>query len=166
MGNEIQEYIIKKLIHNPNMRFNELLDKKFESNKFSYHIKQLEAVGLIEKKDETYSLSHEGKKYSTFIEGNTGAKAKAPLSAVIMFAIKGDKVLLMKRLKEPFYGCSGGHGGKIKFNQYPDECAKEEFKEETGLDADVELKGIYLSKTYKTKNKVIIINFIFTYVLI
>ena len=55
---------------------------------------------------------------------------------------------MMKRTKEPFFGYWGFIGGKIKFDQYVLECASEELKEETGLEADLELKGLLSCKTY------------------
>lgn len=150
--NKERQKILMKLMHEPVLTFNELWNKEGTSNSFSYHIKVLEEDRLIEKTEEGYKLTHEGKKYSGYIEGETGEKAKAPIVAVFIVVLDGDKALMQKRTKEPFYDYWGFVGGKLKFDQYILECAKEELKQETGLECDLELKGLFSSKTYNNKD--------------
>ncbi|MBW3018995.1 NUDIX hydrolase [Candidatus Woesearchaeota archaeon] len=147
--NKERAKILTKLIHKPNMGFNELWNKEGESNKFAYHLKMLDEAGYIEKKGEKYSLTHKGKMYAAYASGESGSKEEAPLLGVIAVIFNGKgQTLMVKRKKEPFYGYWGMVGGKMKFTQYILEAAKAEIKEETGLDCDVELKGIFSSKTY------------------
>ena len=62
---------------------------------------------------------------------------------VITVAINGDKVLLIKRKKPPFVGYWGLPGGKIDFGEHPEEAARRELMEETGLTADsIKIKGV------------------------
>ena len=146
--NKSRQNILRKLIHKPNLSFNALWGKEGQSNKFAYHLKVLEEDGLIKKDNEKYQLSHEGKKYATYIEGETGKLEKFPLIGVIIVVQNKDNFLMMQRTKEPFYGYWGFHGGKLKFNQYILECAAQELKEETGFTCKLELKGIFSSKTF------------------
>lgn len=148
--NTERQKILKKLMHSPLMSFNELWNKEGESNKFAYHLKVLEEDNFIQKSDEGYQLTHQGKKYVAYLEGKTGERSQFPLMGVIIVILneENNKVLMQKRTKEPFYGYWGYVGGKLKFSQYILECAKEEIKEETGLECDVELKGLFSSKTY------------------
>ena len=145
--NPERENILRKLMHKPNMSFNELWEKEGESNKFAYHMKVLEEDELIEKTDSGYQLTHKGKRTSTYVDGSTGRQNKAPLVAVIVVVSNNGKYLLMQREKEPFYGYWGFIGGKIEFNQYILECAESELEEETGLRCNLELKGLFSSKT-------------------
>lgn len=151
---KIKEHILKKIMHNPECTFSELWEKdirdEIESNKFAYHLKKLIDEGLIKKQNnsDVYMLTSQGKKEMTFVDGETGKKKTFPLVTVLMVVVKDNKVLLMKRLKEPFYGYWGIHGGKLDFDKHIFEAAAEELKQETGLKADFELKGISSSKTF------------------
>lgn len=148
---EERAVILRKLMHKQFLSFNELWGKEGTSNSFAYHLKVLEEDGFIKKTESGYCLTHAGKKYAAYVEGESGTQAKFPLVGVIVVIIKDDKVLLMKRTKEPFYGYWGFVGGKLKFTQYILECAAQEVKEETGLECDLELKGLFSSKTYNKK---------------
>jgi ADP-ribose pyrophosphatase YjhB (NUDIX family) len=140
--------IINKLMHHPNLTFNKVWEKKGKSNNFAYHLKILEEDGYVEQHQGKYHLSHKGKKYATYVDGGTGTEAKFPLIGVIIVVFrKKDEILMMKRLKEPFYGYWGVIGGKLKFSQYILECAQQELLEESGLHADLTLKGLFSSKT-------------------
>ncbi|MBW2971997.1 NUDIX domain-containing protein [Candidatus Woesearchaeota archaeon] len=146
----IQQSIVLKLIHKPEMSFSELLGDEQESNKFAYHLGVLETKEIIQKTNGYYSLSPLGKKLSSFIEGDTGQKAAFPTFAHVLIVRDGDKVLAQKRLKEPFYGYWGLISGKINFGLNVEECAKRDIEEECGLKAaKSELIGINQAKTYE-----------------
>jgi len=54
-----------------------------------------------------------------------------------------DKILLLKRAKEPMQNMYTGVGGKTDFGESINESCTREAKEETGLDiSDVKLKGV------------------------
>jgi ADP-ribose pyrophosphatase YjhB (NUDIX family)/predicted transcriptional regulator len=148
--NEEHQRILKKIMHAPGLTFNDLWEKEGESNKFAYHLRVLEEDGLAEKSESGYVLTHKGKRYATYIDGETGRVQHAPLigTIIVIYDEKVDKFLMMRREKEPFYGYWGFHGGKLKFDQYILDCAKEEVKQETGLECQLEMKGIFSSKTY------------------
>ena len=150
-NHEIQKEILLKLIHNPELSFSELWDGKKDSNKFSYHLSSLESKGLVIKKENgKYSLSEEGKKLSAFIEGDTGTKAVVPTFAHGLIIKDNDKILVQKRLKEPFYGYWGLISGKINYGFNVEECAKRDLTEETGLKAkSSKLIGINQIKTFQ-----------------
>ena len=149
MEHKIRDSILKKLMHNPGLLFNELCEEE-KSNKFSYHLKLMEEEGLIEKQQlNKYFLSSEGKALAVFIDGSTGKKEKQPLINVVMVVYNDNgNILLHHRLKEPFYDYYGFPGAKIKFGEEISECAKRELKEETNLEADVELMGIMNCHTF------------------
>ncbi len=61
-----------------------------------------------------------------------------------MILIEDDKLLLVKRAKEPFKGEWALPGGRIEDDETAEQCLTREMKEETGLDVEpVRLVGIY-----------------------
>jgi len=140
--------ILSKLIHTPLMTFNQLWSKQGESNKFAYHLKVLEKDNLIEKTEHGYQLTTKGKEYVVYLEGNTADELKFPLVIVSIIIMDDEKILMLKRTREPFYGYWGYHGGKLKFTDYILDSAKDSIQRETGLECDVELKGLLSMKTF------------------
>ncbi|MBW2967256.1 NUDIX domain-containing protein [Candidatus Woesearchaeota archaeon] len=150
ISHPMQRGIVLKLIHSPGATFTELLADERDSNKFAYHLGKLDALGLIVKSDGKYTLSEEGKKLSSFIEGDTGEKAAFPTFNHVLICKDGDKILVQKRLKEPFYGYWGLISGKINYGWNVEECALRDIEEETGLVAGkAELVGMNQTKTYE-----------------
>lgn len=163
LDHETQRKIILRLIHKPQMTFNELWGKDGESNAFAYHLSKLETQGLVAKSDAAYVLTAEGKKLSAFIEGNTGGKAEMPTPTVIILVREGNTILCQQRLKEPFYGYWGLPSGKINFGWNPKECALRDLKEETDLLAEeVELREIEFTKSFDAE-KLLHHHIMFTY---
>lgn len=148
---EEKEKILQSLMHHPGTTFNRLWNKEGRSNKFAYHLKSLEEEGLVKKTALGYELTHKGKEQAAYLTGKTGKVEKMPLLAVAIVVVKGNKILLQKRTKEPFYGYWAFPSGKVRFEQYLTEAAQAELKEETGLSCDLELKGLFSSKTYNNK---------------
>lgn len=163
MNETIRKNIILKMIHNPEAKFSELWDKDIESNAFAYHLKKLETEGVIEKCDEVYKLTEDGKKLSAFIEGDTGERASLPTPTVVVVVMHDGKLLVQKRLKEPFYGYHGFISGKVNFGFNVLECAKRDLMEETNLEADLEFKGMGMTKTFN--NGELVFHHFFYYVL-
>jgi 8-oxo-dGTP diphosphatase len=53
--------------------------------------------------------------------------------ATLIYAVRGDQVLMLHRNKEPNLGLWVAPGGKLEFDESPEECALRELLEETGL---------------------------------
>src|SRR3989338_4377359 len=146
---DIQKKILLSLMHNPLMNFNKLWNREGRSNKFAYHLKILEKKGFVEKrKCQGYKLTLEGMKRVSYIESDNGENSQFPIMAVVVLIAKENKYLMIHRTKEPFHGYWGLPGGKLRANNYILEQAKESVKKETGLSCDLELKGLFSSKTY------------------
>jgi ADP-ribose pyrophosphatase YjhB (NUDIX family) len=57
----------------------------------------------------------------------------APKLATLVYALRDEQVLLVRRETEPNRGLWVAPGGKIEHGESPDECAVREMREETGL---------------------------------
>ncbi len=58
--------------------------------------------------------------------------------------IEGDKILLIRRGREPFKGMWGVPGGRIEDDETAEQCLVREMKEETNLDVvPVKMTGLY-----------------------
>ncbi|CAI9096315.1 OLC1v1032420C1 [Oldenlandia corymbosa var. corymbosa] len=64
------------------------------------------------------------------------AKPPMPKVGVAVFLLKGDKLLLGRRLTTIGYNTFALPGGHLEFGESFEECAAREVKEETGLDID------------------------------
>ena len=141
----VKKHILKKFMYNESLKFNEILDKAFPSNKFDYHLKQLVGEGLIIKKNNLYSLTNKGTQVISSIDGVNIEDKRKPISCVFILGYDEEKdlVLLNQRKKQPFMNVVGVPGGKIEFGQSIRSQAKDEFFEETGLVAkNMDLKLI------------------------
>ncbi len=151
--NDTQRQILLKLIHHPKLSFTQLLAGRRDSNLFAYHLTTLKEKNIIELNDGFYSLSDEGRKMSAFIEGDTGKKALFPTFVHGLIIEKDGKILVQKRLKEPFYGYWSLISGKINLGLNIEECANHDLTEETGLIANSsKIIGINQIKTLKDNN--------------
>ena len=146
---DIKESILLKLIHKPGLSFSELWNKNIDSNKFAYHLKALEEQGLVKKINDKYELTLKGRQKAGMLDGDTGKVKEAPILCVLIMPIKGDKILLQERLREPMYGYWGIVGGRIEAGMNLTETLKKELEEETDLDGDFEIKGLVVIKTFE-----------------
>lgn len=64
------------------------------------------------------------------------------IPTVLIYAVRGDELLLMRRNKEPNLGLWIAPGGKIELDESPHDAAVREMREETGLIvADLDWRG-------------------------
>lgn len=143
---DYQISILKELLFKPNARFRDLKKVDIENDHFSKHLNHLLSEGLIIKNNGKYSLSDTGKEFANQMDTDSLKIEKQAKVAVALHAVRivnGEtEYLIHQRLKEPFYGWYGSHSGKIRWGETPEECAKREFSEETGLIGKFRLKGI------------------------
>ncbi len=66
-----------------------------------------------------------------------------PILTAMVYCVRENKVLLLRRAKEPMKGLWVAPGGKIEPGESPWQCANRELQEETGLQASgLILRGI------------------------
>lgn len=143
---DFQISILRELLFKPQARFRDLKKVDVTNDHFTFHINHLIKEGLIVKANGKYSLSDKGKEFANRMDTDALKLERQAKLGVALHAVrkngKGREILIHRRLKEPFYGWYGSHSGKIRWGETPLDCAKREFKEETGLTGKFVLKGI------------------------
>lgn len=114
-----------------------------DSGKVNYHLKILISSGLVKKEDESYSLTKKGLRNALYVD-SIQLKERYPIPIVVVAAMKGNKVLLAKRSREPFKGLWGLPGNEILYGESPEESAVKEMKIEINHSiTDAKVYGSY-----------------------
>ena len=117
--------------------------KERDSGKVNYHLKKLVSEGLVKKNGLLYSLTGKGMEYALYVD-SLQLKEKYPLPVVVVAVVKGDKILLAKRCREPCKGFWGLPGNEILYGESPLESAKTEIEKELGFEIfDEKIYGVY-----------------------
>lgn len=123
------------------------------SDHFNFHIKSLVALGLVDKVGRgEYKLSTKGKEYANKLDTDNKTIERQPKVAVLLAVereVNGERELLFQeRLKNPYYGYHGFPTGKVRWGETLLEGAARELMEETQLEADLEIMGLYHEHTF------------------
>lgn len=144
-----QTSILRELLFHPNAGYAKLQKPTgLTSDHFNFHITRLVDIGLVEKVQQgTYQLTPRGKEYANRLDTDNNTVERQPKTAVILALERqhnGQKqYLFQERLKNPYFGFWGLPSGKIRWSETIIETARRESLEETGLDADFSVKGVY-----------------------
>ena len=146
---EAQTSILRELLFHPQAGY-AVLQKgtSLSSDHFNFHIARLVDLKLVEKISRgTYKLTPLGKEYANRFDTDNNTVERQPKVAVILALereINGNtEYLFQERLKNPYFGFWGLPSGKIRWGETIVETARRESLEETGLDADFEVRGVY-----------------------
>ncbi len=158
----VQGIILRHLLFKPEARFAELNTTDLTNDHFTFHIKSLVEIGLIEKTAaNTYCLTPQGKEFANRFDTDA-PKVTVERQAKIGIAIscvkeeKGQTYyLLQQRLKQPYYGYWGFMTGKIKWGESVEETARRELQEEMGLTADIKLVSIKHKRDYNQQHELL-----------
>lgn len=152
---EAQTSILRELLFRPVAGFAELRKPTgLTSDHFTFHIGRLVELGFVEKADSgKYRLTVSGKEYANRLDTDHNTIERQPKAAV-MLAIEREQRgrverLLQQRLKHPYYGFWGVPTGKIRWGETVPEAAARELLEETGLEADHRVAGVYHQLVYQ-----------------
>lgn len=86
---------------------------------------------------------------------NVNKIPKLTIPVVVAGILKGDRVLLLKRARQPFKGLWSLPGGKIKFGEFADEAIKREVKEEASIElSSAKYTGIVCERVFKDNSVV------------
>lgn len=144
-----QTSILRELLFHPNAGYAKLQKPTgLTSDHFNFHITRLMELGFVEKVSRgLYTLTPRGKEYANRLDTDNSTVERQPKTAVIL-ALQREhngrkEFLFQERLKNPYFGFWGLPSGKIRWGETIIETARRESLEETGLDGDFEVKGVY-----------------------
>lgn len=130
-----QRRIFGCFCHHEELRFSDIERlTALRSNDLSYHLKQLQARGLLEKREDAYALTAEGEQELPF---HTPAGERSPLPVLLVRVEHAGKVLVHRREKRPFQGLWSLPGGRIRFGESIAEAAGRIARKTAGADAEV-----------------------------
>jgi len=144
-----QTSILRELLFHPKAGYAELQKPtKLTSDHFNFHITRLVELGFVEKVVRgEYKLTPKGKEYANRLDTDNNTIERQPKAAVILALERernGQKeFVFQERLKNPYFGFWGLPSGKIRWGETIVETAQRESLEETGLDADFKVAGVY-----------------------
>ena len=147
-AHEAQMKILRTMLLSADNSFGELCRATgLTTDHANFHIKQLIANGYVARKPKThgeYMLTISGKEYANRMDTEEMVMEKQPKLSVVLI-IENDKgeQIYQERLKHPYYGYWGHPTGKIRWGETMAEAGARELMEETGLEADLSVKGFY-----------------------
>lgn len=86
---------------------------------------------------------------------NVNRMPKLIIPVVVAGILKSDRILLLRRARQPFKGLWSLPGGKIKFGEFADEAIRREVKEETSIElSSAKYMGIVCERVFKDNSVV------------
>lgn len=149
--NAVQANILRRLFTQDGLRFGAIKDIHTPSDQFSYHLRQLQKLGLVEKSpDLSYRLTPLGKQRSILLSTSGNQFIKQGFLAVRIVLTKvegGDTYYLMReRQLVPYKGMLETPGDKILRGEKVAEAAKRALLEQTELACEVRVLGLQHSQ--------------------
>ena len=154
-----QTSILRELLFHPQAGYAKLQKPTgLASDHFNFHITRLVELGLVEKVTRgNYRLTPRGKEYANRLDTDNNTIERQPKAAVILALerVQGgqQQFLFQERLKNPYFGFWGFPSGKIRWGETITEAARRESLEETGLDADFTVSGVYHEHTLQAESQ-------------
>ncbi|MCW1907892.1 MAG: NUDIX domain-containing protein [Candidatus Saccharibacteria bacterium] len=149
--NNVQAHILRRLFTQDGLRFAEIKDIHTPSDQFSYHLRQLQKLGLIEKSEDlSYRLTPVGKQQSILLSPSSDRFIDQGFLAVRVVLTKLEDgvtyYLMRQRQLVPYKGQLETPGDKIMRGETVLEAAKRAVFEQTGLTCDIKVLGLQHSQ--------------------
>lgn len=148
---EIQWDILNKMKFQKSSRFNDLKPVDMDPKQFTYHLKQLVKLGIIQKEEGRYMISEKGKIILSFFPERFDITEIAVDTYILLYIKKGKKVLSVKRKESPYLGHIGVLCELPKKDEFFEQSAKKRL-EKTGLKGELKLRMI-IEVLYKSEGK-------------
>ena len=156
----VQAEILNGLLFVPEAGFAELNTTDLTNDHFTFHIKRLVELDLVQKTDSgKYQLTQVGKEFANRFDTDEKKIEKQPKLAVLLVIEKEidgqPKYLYQERLKQPYYGFWGCMTGKIRWGEELLYTAARELKEETGLTGQHRLCHIWHKRDFRSDGELL-----------
>lgn len=153
----IQLKILKKLLFAPQLKYTELKpEEHIENNQLSFHLNTLITMGYVQKSDQQYILTAQGKEYANRMDSGELQVRLQAKTGVLVCATRGHgdalEYLIYTRGKHPFFGKQGFVTGKVKFGEALSDVAQRELWEEAHLLGTPQLVHIKHSLVYEKES--------------
>lgn len=133
----IQKRIFNRLVGAESLRYSQLKPKELEANSFMYHLKELIKMGLVDKADGGYTLTHAGRSTATrFSIREEGIRIMPSTISVVVLRSKDGEWLLYRRMRQPYINYLGFPSGKIHLGDKLSDAAYRELDEKCGYAQD------------------------------
>jgi 8-oxo-dGTP pyrophosphatase MutT (NUDIX family) len=165
---EVQALILRALLFKQEAKFSELNKNKLSNDHFNFHVKKLVDDGVIEKTaNDLYTLTTIGKEVANRLDTEKVIFERQAKIGALVVCIKEENrkklYLIQQRLKQPSFGFHGFMTGKVSWGETLLETASRELMEETGLTADLTLKGIKHKMDYSVEGDLLEDKFFFVF---
>ncbi len=154
---EVQVKILTKLMHSEEgLRYSQAYPgEEVEDDLYNYHLKFLITKGLVEKKENKYILTPDGRKEVQKINAVGQEEDFYFRVTVLMWVInKKGQLLLQKRTRYPLLGDINTPSGKVRPGEKFEEAAQRKLEEETGLYAKFKFVGGFRSIRVNPQGKI------------
>ena len=153
IDHSVQISILRELLFKPKARFRDLNKTDLTNDHFTFHLKKLIKIGLIEKKESHYQLTPQGLEIAGRMDIKSMKIIRQPKVGVLICITKKVsnrvEVLMGERLRDPSKGLIGFPTEKVRFGESFQETARRCLLKETGLEAEFEYRGAVHVIKYK-----------------
>ena len=155
----MERKILDLFLYNQKLKFSDIEHQiKERSNKLAYHLKQLVKKGVLEKSNNSYSLSETALTLIPYLSNK-----KSPLPVLLIHIGNKNSCFLYKRNKRPYKDKLSLPGGRLLLSEDIEKATKRIIKEKFNI--QVKLKKINsASLEHVKKNKKIIHSFLLVFV--
>ena len=136
VSHHIQKHVMNVLLHQKSARFRDLRPPRVDTNLYSYHLKLLQKMKLVEKTDTGYQLAPLGLEYVDRVNADKFFVRQQPKIVTMLVVQNADgDILLQKRTKQPYIDCWTLPYGKLHIDDSSVKmAAKRELREKLKLD--------------------------------
>lgn len=163
MFSYIQILILTKLLVSTGLRYSEAHPNNVDDDLYNYHLQFLVKKGYVEKKDDIYLLTKNGKVAVQNLDPTGDLKDLFKVGVLLFVIRESDGVketLLQRRTRQPYFGDVHNITGKVHLGESIEDSAKRKLLEESGLCADFKFLGIH-RKIRRDEKKAVIEDVIF-----
>lgn len=154
LQNPIKRHIIGQLLKKKSLKYSELMPEEVDNVLFNYHLQHLVKNGLLDKRENYYSLNVLGMKLTANIT-DSGLYFPKFVCRYRMYLINDDKVLLMKRTRTCWIGDITGLSSKVVMGTGIEERANVRMKEKAGIDTRMKWVGTIRTLAFNSKKDLI-----------